>query len=326
MRFTPFAALALLALAPLSLAAQQQRREQDLADSDSLRALVAKVPLLDLEKVELHPSMKLEGISSITADRAGNIYLIHRPTDANVDPVVVLDRDGKVLRSFGKGMYVIPHGIEIGPDGNVWTTDANTSKVYEFSPEGRKLLEIEVGGVPPTNPGGFCSITDVAFSPKRPGHVFISDGYCNGRVVEYDAQGKKVGEFGQGKGNGPGQFNNAHGIAVGPDGYIYVADRENGRVQWFDLDGKLIGARKYGGQFYNIVFDSKGEMWAEVHPKGVPLEEEGNVVHFDLKTGRMLGRIPTRAHQLGIGYDGAVYPALRNEQLVVYRPKQASQR
>ena len=316
MRTISFPMLALIALAPL-VAAQPQA--QNLADSDSLRALIAKVPLLDMERVELHPNVTLEGISSVTADKAGHIYVIHRPTDPNADPVVVLDHDGKLLRSWVKGMYTIPHGIEIGPDGNVWTTDAHTSKIYEFTPMGKKLLEIEVGGIPdPT--ADFCSITDVAFSPARPGHVFVADGYCNGRVLEYDAAGAKVQEFGA-KGDGPGQFNNAHGIAVGPDGYIYVADRENGRVQWFDLSGKLLGVRSYGGQFYNIVFDRTGEMWAAVHPKGVSLDEEFHVVHFDVKTGTMLGRVTGRSHQLGIGFDGSIYPATRSDTLIVYRPK-----
>jgi DNA-binding beta-propeller fold protein YncE len=311
--------LAMVALAPLPSSAQ--RRQQDLSDSDSLRALVKTVPLIEgMELVELKPSVKLEGISSVTADRAGNIYVIHRPTEATADPVVVLDKDGKFLRSFGKGMFVIPHGIEIGPDGSVWTTDANTSKIFKFSPQGEKLLEIVVGDIPETNPGGFCSITDVAFHPERPGHVFVADGYCNGRVVEFDAQGRKVQQFGE-RGTGPGQFMNAHGIAVGPDGNIYVADREGGRVQWFDVSGKLMGMRKYGGQFYNIVFDSKGEMWAAVHPKGVSLDEEFEVVHFDMKTGKMLARLPGRSHQLGIGFDGSIFPATRSERLIVYRPR-----
>lgn len=316
MRTISFPTLALIALAPL-VAAQPQAQNQ--ADSDSLRALVAKAPLLDMERVELHPDVKLEGISSIAADKAGHIYVIHRPTDPTADPVVVLDHDGKRLRSWGKGMYTIPHGIEIGPDGNVWTTDAHTSKVYQFTPMGTLLLEIDVGGIPDPK-ADFCSITDVAFSPARPGHVFVADGYCNGRVLEYDAAGAKVQEFGS-KGDGPGQFNNAHGIAVGPDGHLYVADRENGRVQWFDLSGTLLGVRTYGGQFYNIVFDSTGEMWAAVHPKGVSLDEEFQVVHFDLTTGRMLGRVPGRSHQLGIGFDGSIYPATRSETLIVYRPR-----
>lgn len=144
-RRSMLAVISLIAVAPL-VAALRQPQNPD--DSDSLRALVANVPLLDMERVELHPNVKLEGISSITADRAGNIYVIHRPTDPNADPVVVLDHDGKLVRSWGKGMYKIPHGVEIGPDGNVWTTDANTSKIYEFTPTGKKLLEIDVGGIP----------------------------------------------------------------------------------------------------------------------------------------------------------------------------------
>ncbi len=316
----PFVAvLTLLALAPLPTSAQ--RPQQDLSDSDSLRALVAQVPLLDIELVELRPNVKLEGISAVQADPQGNIYVIHRPTDESADPVVVLDRNGQLLRSWGRGMFVGPHGIRLDAAGNVWTTDANTSKIYKFSPMGEKLLEIEVGGVPEGRQGGFCSISDVAFSPRGDGHVFVADGYCNGRVVEYDAQGRKVAEFGNGRGAGPGQFNNAHGIAVGPDGNIYVADRENGRVHWFDLSGKLLGMRKYGGQFYNITFDSRGEMWASVHPKGVPLAEECNVVHFDMKTGKMLGRVPGPSHQVGVGADGSIYPATRSERLIVYRPK-----
>lgn len=318
MRPVHLSVLALLvALTPVPGSAQ--RRPQDLADSDSLRALVAQVPLLDLERVELDPDVELVGISAIQADREGNIYVIHRPEDANVDPVVVLDRNGKRLRSWGRGMYTIPHGIRLDAEGNVWTTDANTSKIYKFTPSGEKLLEIEVGGIPDAS-AAFCSITDVAFSPRGDGHVFVADGYCNGRVVEYDAQGRRVREFGM-RGVEPGQFMNAHGIAIGPDGNIYVADRENGRLQWFDLEGNLLGVRKYGGQFYNVTFDRNGELWASVHPKGVSLDEEFNVVHFDLKTGKMLGRVPGRSHQLGVGFDGSVYPASRSENLIVYRPR-----
>ncbi len=310
--------LAIVALQPQVSTAQPG--PQGAADSDNrLRALVAAVPLLDMERIELHPAVTLEGISSIASDTTGNLYVIHRPTDPNADPVVVLNRDGVFLRSWGKGMYTIPHGIEIDPDGNVWTTDANTSRIYKFTPQGKTLLEIEVGGIPDPN-ADFCSITDVAFSPTGNGHVFVADGYCNGRVLEYDAAGKKVAEWGS-QGDGPGQFDNAHGIAFGPDGNIYIADRENGRLQWFDMHGRFLGMRTYGGQFYNVVFDRHGELWASVHPKGVSLDEEFNVVHIDLTTGRMLGRVPGRSHQLAIGDDGTILPASRSGSLIIYRPK-----
>ena len=122
------------------------------------------------------------------------IYLLQRGDKA--DPVIVLDRDGKVVRSWGKGMYTTPHAIRLDPQGNVWTTDAASSMVYKFSPEGKLLLKIEVGGQPAPC-GGFCSTTDIAFASD--GHLFIADGYRNARILEYTADGKKLARVGEGR-------------------------------------------------------------------------------------------------------------------------------
>lgn len=285
-------------------------------DSDQLRALLKDVPQLPVERIELkvNPPLTLDGISAMTSDQRGNIYVIHRP--ANGDPVVVLDQNGNLIRSWGKGMYKIPHGIRIDPAGNVWTSDANTSMVYKFTPEGKKLLEISVGDIPDTS-REFCGATDTAFAKN--GHVFISDGYCNARVIEYDATGKKVHEFGK-KGTGPGEFNTVHSIAMGPDGNLYVADRENGRLQKFDQTGKFLGQWKYGGQFYTVAFGPKGELYAATHPKGVPLDNEFNVVKIDLSTGKLLGKFEVRSHELAVMPDGTLLPATRSSQLVLLRP------
>jgi DNA-binding beta-propeller fold protein YncE len=280
--------------------------------------MLKDVPLLPVDRVELKPAINLEGISAVAADKQGNIYVIHRPTDPNVDPIVVTDPNGKLLRSWGKGDYKIPHGIRIDAAGNVWTLDANLSKVFKYTPEGKKLMTIDVGGVPDPK-RDFCGATDIAFSPTGDGHLFVADGYCNGRVIEYDGAGKKITEWGK-RGTGPGEFNLVHGIAFGPDGNLYVADRENGRMQIFDIHGKFLGEHKYGGQFFNVTFDSHGDQWGTVHPKDVPLDQEATVVKFD-KAGKMLGRIPVRSHELGIGADGAVFPASRSPLLVVFRPK-----
>lgn len=318
--------LSLIAAAALTLAAPAFAQDaprglspEEKADSDALRALTKATPVLQLERIELRPAVKLEGISMVTADAKGNIYLVHRPTAADADPVVVLDPTGKMIRSWGRGDYKIPHGIRIDPAGNVWTLDANLSKVFKYTPEGKKMLEIDVGGIPDPK-REFCGITDVAFSPKNDGHIFVGDGYCNGRVIEYDAAGKKIMEFGK-RGAGPGEFNLVHGVAFGPDGNLYVADRENGRIQWFDIAGKFLGQRKYGGQFYNVTFDAGGQLWASVHPKGVSLDDEFNVVKIDNATGKFLGRIEGRSHELGVGLDGSIYPASRSGQLLVFRPK-----
>ena len=127
------------------------------ADSDQLRALLKTVPQLPVERIYLtaNPPLMFEGISALTADQRGNIYVLHRP--ANGDPIVVLDPQGNFIRSWGKGMFKIPHAIRIDPAGNVWTVDANTSMVFKFTPEGKKLLEISVGDVPDKT-RDFCGV------------------------------------------------------------------------------------------------------------------------------------------------------------------------
>jgi DNA-binding beta-propeller fold protein YncE len=286
-------------------------------DSDLLRSLTKPLPQLLVNRVELKasPSLTFEGISAVTTDKQGNIYVIHRPTDGH--PVVVLDPQGKVIRSWGKGMFKIPHGIRVDAEGNVWTVDANTSMVYKFSSQGQKLLQISVGDVP--DPArDFCGATDVAFAPN--GRAFVTDGYCNARVIEYDSTGRKVRQWGR-PGTGPGEFNVVHAIVVGPQGNLYIADRENGRLQWFDLDGKFLGQWKFGGQLYNVAFNAAGEMYVSTHPKGVSLDEEFDVVNVDPATGKMLGRVQVRSHELAIGPDGSLFPATRSGQLLLFRPR-----
>lgn len=302
------AALILLSIIGAALLAQH-------SDSDRLRDLIKAVPQLPVDRFELklNPPLPLEGISAVAADKQGNIYVIHRP--ANGNPVVVLNSKGNLLRSWGKGMFKIPHGIRIDPGGNVWTVDASTSMVYKFTPEGKKLLEISVGDVPDPSQD-FCGATDVAFAQN--GHVFVSDGYCNARVIEYDAGGKKVREWGK-RGSGPGEFNVVHSIAVGPQGYIYVADRENGRLQWFDPQGKFLGQWTYGGQLYTVAFSQAGELYVSTHTMGVSLDTEFNVVKIDPASGKMLGRFEVRAHELAVAPDGTLLPATRGSQLLLFQ-------
>ena len=286
-------------------------------DSDRLRSLTKLLPLLPVDRIELkaHPSLTFEGISAVTTDKQGNIYVLHRPKDG--DPVVVLDPQGKVLRSWGKGMFTIPHGIRIDPDGNVWTVDAHTSMLYKFTPNGRKLLAISIGDVPDST-AEFCGATDVAFAPT--GRMFVADGYCNARVIEYDSAGRQLRQWGH-RGTGPGEFNVVHSIAISPQGTLYVADRENGRVQWFDLDGHFLGEWSFGGQLFSVAFTLAGEMYVSTHPKDVSLEDEFDVVKVEPTTGRMLGRVHVRSHELSIGPDATLFPATRSGQLLLFRPR-----
>ena len=235
--------------AVVSLGAQSPAPKPPDAAEQALRALVAAAPRLSFEGTPLtvtppRPDFALGMVSWVTSASDGTTYLLQRGDKA--DPVIAVDRNGTVLRSWGKGLYVMPHAIRVDRQGNVWTADAASSHVIKFSPEGRVLLDIAVGGQPTPCPNNFCGTTDIAFAGN--GHVFISDGYSNARILEYTGDGTKVREWGT-PGTGPGQFMLPHSIQIDAAGVVYVADRENGRVQRFDQTGKYLGEWKYGRTF-----------------------------------------------------------------------------
>jgi DNA-binding beta-propeller fold protein YncE len=266
---------------------------QDMGEAQ-LRALVAKSPRLSLRQTELliqkpNDGWALEMVSSVATDAKGVIYLLQRGNRA--DPVIAVDRQGRVLRSWGKGLYQIPHSIRIDPEGNVWTTDAKSSMVYKFTPEGKKLLEIAVGGQPQNAKSEFCGTTDIAFAPG--GRVFISDGYANARILEYTPQGERVRQWGT-PGTGPGQFHLPHGIAI-DSGIIYVADRENGRIQRFDLQGKYLGEWSNLGKTFSLRMRD-GALWIGTQPRNLPNGAPGWLMKIDRETGAVLGCVESTGH------------------------------
>jgi streptogramin lyase len=238
--------------------------------------------------IELPKGQELGMVSWLARDaKTGVTWLIQRGDKA--DPVIAVDKGGRVLRSFGKGLYKIPHAIRLDPEGNVWTVDAGSSTVIKFSPKGKKLLEIDVGGQPEPAISPFRGTTDVAFAPK--GRIFISDGYANARILEYTADGKKVREWG-GAGAGPGQFHLPHSIVADENDILYVADRENGRIEKFDLDGKFLGEIPNLGRTYSLKLGANGTLWAGMQPLNEPPGAPGWVVKLDRRTGKILGYVP----------------------------------
>lgn len=274
------------------------------AQNAALREIVKQAPKLPLQSGALDvtpPSPVLQGTSApstpgwalgmvswVAAGPDGLIYLLQR--GENADPVIVVDRNGKIVRSWGKGMYTTPHAIRIDPQGNVWTTDAASSMVYKFSAQGTKLLEIEVGGQP-TPCNRFCSTTDVAFAPN--GNIFIADGYRNARILEYTPQGKKVREWGA-AGTGPGQFRLPHSIQVSSNGDVYVADRENGRIQRFDLEGRYQGEWSQYGKTFGLKLDGDA-IWLSSIPRG-PNSVPGWLIKLDRRSGKVLGAVDSEGN------------------------------
>ena len=284
------------------------------AQNTELRAMLQAGPRLPLEPspitVEAPPQegWALGMVSWIAADRNGLTYLLQR--GAKADPVIVVDRTGKVVRSWGKGMYTTPHAIRIDPQGNVWTTDAASSMVYKFSPEGKTLMQIEVGGQP-TPCGNFCSTTDVAFAAN--GNILIADGYRNARILEYSPDGKKLREWGS-AGTGPGQFRLPHSIQVDPTGVVYVADRENGRIQRFDRDGKYLGEWSKYGKTFGLKLDGNA-MWLSSIPRG-PNSVPGWLIKVNRATGALIGYVDAAGnHGMDVTTTGDLLHAPGPEQI-----------
>jgi hypothetical protein len=264
------------------------RETQEKAAAD-LRARIEASPKLPFNGTQFAakpPSIGWESgaVSWVAVDRSGRIYEIQRGDKA--DPVLVLDLEGKVLRSWGKGDFNLAHSIRIDPWGDVWTVDAGSSIVIKYSPLGKKLMTISVGERP-DNGSPFDGATDIAFGPN--GHLYITDGYGNARVLEYTPDGKRVKQWGK-PGAGPGEFSLPHAIQIDEKGTIYVADRENGRIEKFDLDGNFLGEIPHLGRVYSLKLVG-GVLWSGMQPFNRPPGSAGWVVKFDCETGRISGHL-----------------------------------
>jgi sugar lactone lactonase YvrE len=174
---------------------------------------------------------------------------------SNVDPIVKLDRhSGKLLKSFGGGLIVFPHGIHVDKEGNVWITDGQRSKdgtkghqVLKFSPDGEVLMRIGKAGVGGSGPGELNMPNDVITNDK--GEIFIADGHdgqndhppegSTGRILKFTKDGKFIKEWGT-LGTQRGEFRTPHALAFDSQGRLFVADRGNHRIQIFDQDGNFL--------------------------------------------------------------------------------------
>jgi DNA-binding beta-propeller fold protein YncE len=172
--------------------------------------------------------------TAVAVDSRDQVYVYNR----GAHPVIVFDRHGNFLRSWGEGLTSRAHGITIGPDDSVWLTDDGNHTIRQFTAEGRLLLTLGDPDrpSPPHSGKPFNRPTHVALCP-RTGDVYISDGYGNSRVHKYDPRGRLLFSWGE-PGTDPGCFNIPHNLATDAEGLVYVADRENHRVQVFDAKGR----------------------------------------------------------------------------------------
>uniref|UniRef100_A0A8D0LR78 Peptidyl-glycine alpha-amidating monooxygenase n=1 Tax=Sus scrofa TaxID=9823 RepID=A0A8D0LR78_PIG len=160
------------------------------------------------------------------------------------DTILVIDpNSAAVLQSSGKNLFYLPHGLSIDKDGNYWVTDVALHQVFKLDPDSKEapLLILGQSMQPGSDQNHFCQPTDVAVDPDT-GTIYVSDGYCNSRIVQFSPSGKYITQWGEestGDSPKPGQFSVPHSLALVPHlGQLCVADRENGRIQCFKTDTK----------------------------------------------------------------------------------------
>jgi DNA-binding beta-propeller fold protein YncE len=228
---------------------------------------------------QLPPGWSFVEVAGVATDSRDRVYVFNR----GEHPVIVFERDGRFLTSWGEGTFNRAHGIHIGPDDAVYCTDDLDHTVRKFTPEGKLLLTLGTSGRPSdTGIDGidyrtirragppFNRPTNVALA--RDGALYVTDGYGNARVHKFAPDGRLLFSWGE-PGSGPGQFNLPHGIALDSAGRVYVADRENSRVQVFDAAGTFLAE------------------WTDVaRPMQVFIDGQDNV--FVVGVGWRAGRFP----------------------------------
>ena len=205
--------------------------------------------------------------------------------NSTLDTVLKFDENGKLVKSFGAGMIVFPHGIHVDRDGNIWVTDGRDNlptaargaaapatppakvighQVFKFSPDGKLLMTLgKPGGNrpgAPAEPDSFYQPNDVLLAPN--GEIWVCEGHggANSRLIKFDKNGKFIKEFGK-KGTGPEDWDQPHALAMDSRGRLFVGDRSNNRIKILDQEGKLLAEWQQFSRPSGLYIDSKDNIY-----------------------------------------------------------------
>jgi sugar lactone lactonase YvrE len=217
---------------------------------------------------QLPEGFKWGQINSIDIDSDGNVYVLQRcgASDcigSSEPPLLKFDNQGKFLWSWGVGMVVWPHGLDLDADGNIWITDGQANEgmgqqVLKVSPQGGVIMRLGTAGVTGDGHYTFDGVADVVVAKN--GDIFVADGHGNNRVVKYSADGTYITEWGK-RGTAIGEFNLPHAITMDSMGRILVADRDNFRIQVFDQNGKFLDEWHHFGRPGGIEIDAEDNLY-----------------------------------------------------------------
>ena len=247
---------------------------------------------------------------------------------SDLNPILLFDADGRLMHSFGSGLFIWPHGIHADHEGNLWVTDAvhtdcetgneggKGHQVLKFSPEGDLLMSLGVAGAPGEGENLFRCPSDVVVAPN--GDIFVGDGHNHGhggnnRIVRFDKSGTYLAAWGN-AGSGSGEFRGIHALAMDSQGRLFVGDRANQRIQVFSGDGTHIATWTQFGSPSGIYIDPDDRLFVADSDSGYDPDGSGmprnpgferGIYIGDARTGELQAFIPDPAPDLGRVTSGA---------------------
>jgi hypothetical protein len=264
-----------------------------------------QIPKLNYEAIpdffQLPAGEHFVEVAGVAVNSKGHIYVFHR----GKHPLMEFDVNGKFLRSIADDLFVTAHTVRMDAEDNIWTTDVGSHVVLKLSPEGRVLLSLGRMRTPGDDVLHFNQPTDVAFD--RDGNIYVADGEANSRILKFNKFGNPLLGWGM-KGDGPGQFNLPHSIAIDGD-LVYVGDRENARIQIFDLNGRYLREWKVGHPFGLFVTPDHFIYMADaIAGRILKISRDGKVV------GALEGPAPDKGrhfdpHSLAVDKDNSIFTA-----------------
>jgi DNA-binding beta-propeller fold protein YncE len=235
-------------------------------------------------QVEIDP----DGKSVWVAERCG----ADTCEGSNLAPILKFDANGTLVKSFGAGMFVFPHGIHIDQDHNVWVTDGQGKngkghQVFKFSPEGKVLLTLGKAGIAGSGEDTLNQPSDIAIAPN--GDIFVADGHSpvkTPRIVKFSKDGRFIKAWGT-FGSDAGQLQDPHCIEMDSRGRLFVCDRRNDRIQVFDQEGNSLARWTQFGRPSGIFIDKDDRMFVA--------NQELGIVIGSAKDGSVTGlvKVPT---------------------------------
>jgi DNA-binding beta-propeller fold protein YncE len=275
---------------------------------------------------ELPEGWNFRETPGIAVDSRNHVFVVHRGDH----PIMEFDPAGKFIRSFGDTLFDRAHAVRIDPEGNLWAVDDGSHTVVKLDSKGHVKMVLgrfrKPGeSVTPPTPGPrgyrdpevllFNRPTDIAFAAN--GDFYVTDGYGNSRVVKFAKDGRFLKAWGS-KGKNRGQFDTPHSSAVVRRGRVYVADRENYRIQIFNADGEFLQEWTHVGAPWGLYLTADENLYMAdgYNNRVLKLDLEGKTLGSFGAPGKLPGQF-SYLHHLSVGADGAIYTA----EILNWRPQ-----